>query len=137
MEGRGKKSAASLEVVRHTAVTAIQRPSPTANLTSEQAEIWQRVVDSMPAEWFKPETYELLECYCRHAVSSLRIGNLIESMLSGDSEFCVSDYDKLLKMQERESRALFAGATKMRLTQQTDFSHKKKRNQPVVKKPWQ
>ena len=54
-----------------------------------------------------------------------------------DDEFKVGDYDLLLKMQEREGRALSSLATRMRMTQQTQYDKSKKRGSGAVKKPWE
>ena len=46
---------------------------------------------------------------------------MIESLINGETESdnFLCDYDRLLKMQEREGRAMSALATRMRLTQQS------------------
>lgn len=50
--------------------------------------------------------------------------------------FDIEEYDRLLKMQEREGRAMSSLATRMRITQQTTYDKSKKK--PVTgKKPWE
>jgi len=89
----------------------------------------------MPADWFGAETYPLLVQYCRHVVSSDRVAQLIAAAEAGD-QFDVREYDQLLKMQEREGRAMSALATRMRLTQQTTYD-KSKRKPSAAKRPWE
>jgi hypothetical protein len=138
MGQRGKKSAASLAVVKQGGITAVVRPEPSDSLTNEQAHEWRSVVNRMPADWFPRETHGMLEAYCRHVVSSRRVADLIESLLTGDLESVdwVGDYDRLLRMQEREGRGMSALATRMRMSQQGQYNHKKKPGS-TVKKPWQ
>ena len=51
--------------------------------------------------------------------------------------FTLERYDFLLRMQEREGRALSSLATHMRLTQQAMFDEKKRKPQTSGKKPWE
>jgi len=134
MEKRGRKSAASLEVVH--GVSAVRRPAPPVELTDEQAAEWTAIVERMPADWFPRETHPMLAQYCLHAVSQRKISALIESLLARD-EFEVDEYDKLLKMQEREGRAMSSLATRMRISQQAQYNKDKKRGGGTVKRPWE
>lgn len=138
MGQRGKQSAASLAVLKPSGVTAIERPKAPDNLTIEQAHEWRCIVNRMPADWFPRETHGLLSSYCRHVVSSQMIAGLIEDLLRGDrqSENWLDDYEKLLKMQDRETRGLSALATRMRTSQQGTYNQNKKTGSNV-KKPWE
>jgi hypothetical protein len=119
-------------------VTVSPRPDPPRELTAEQADEWRAVVDRLPADWFPRETHGLLVQYCRHVVAARRVAQLIESLeTSSDSEFDVGRYDELLKMQEREGRALSSLATRMRLTQQTTYDKQKKKGSVGTKRPWE
>ena len=53
-----------------------------------------------------------------------------------DFDLDIVSLDRLLKMQERESRAIATLATKMRLSQQSTYD-KSKRKPLMGKKPWQ
>jgi hypothetical protein len=134
MEKRGRKSAASLEVVH--GVSAVRRPAPPVELTDEQAAEWTAIVERMPADWFPRETHPMLSQYCLHAVSQRKVSTLIENLLAQD-EFSVDDYDKLLKMQEREGRAMSSLATRMRISQQAQYNKDKKKGGGTVKRPWE
>ena len=116
-----------------TRITAIERPDPPADLTPEQAHEWQSVVNRMPADWFPRETHALLVQFCRHVVSARRIAELIENLFSSD--FNLETFNKLLIMQERESRIIFSLATKMRTSQQARFGRRKKTG-PLIPPPW-
>lgn len=139
MKQRGRKSGASLTVVAASAVEAIERPQPPPYLTDEQRIEWVRVVNDMAAEWFSDSTEAILAQYCRHAVSANRIATMIEGLDDMEDPLLAAQaFDKLLGMQERESRILVSLATKMRLTQQSTYSdQKQKRGGGSGKKLWE
>jgi hypothetical protein len=133
MGTRGRTSAAALSVVTGP-VETISRPDPPDDLTDDQSAEWRAVVARMPADWFPRETHGMLAQYCRHVVSARRVAKLLAAA-EQSSDFGVNGYDQLLKMQEREGRALSSLATRMRLSQQTTYDKSKKK--PVQsKKPW-
>jgi hypothetical protein len=80
----------------------------------------------------------MLEQYCRYVVSARRVGEMIESLLSGDMDSgnWIADYNQLLIMQEREGRAMSSLATRMRLSQQSKYTKNKSKGGPLTKKPW-
>ena len=133
MGNRGRVSGAALSIV--PSVVSLPRPKPPTELSPEQAEEWRAVVDRMPAEWFPRETYGLLAQFCRHVVSGRRVAQLIDAMDQGGEDFDLMRYDQLLKMQEREGRALSSLATRMRISQHSQYD-KKKAKGSTVKKPW-
>lgn len=134
MTQRGRKSAASLSV-NVASIETIPRPDAPYDLTDEQAEEWWAVVNRMPAEWFPRETHGLLAQYCRHVVAARRVAQLVGAC-EAERDLDIARYDTLLKMQEREGRALSSLATRMRLSQQTTFDKEKKKPNQVTK-PWQ
>lgn len=135
MGTRGRKAQQPLNVV------SIPRAGPPAELTKEQAEVWEQVVGSLPADWFTKGTYPLLVEYCRHVISARRVQQLIERAEQGDTDddgdryLDVEEYDRLLKMAERESRIIASLAVKMRVSQSTQYDEKKKRG-GAKKPPW-
>lgn len=135
MESRGRKSAADLAVVTADGLAAIRRPDPPSELTDEQAHEWRSVVNRLPAEWFPRETHGMLAQYCRHVVAARRVAQLIADLESNEN-FSVEDYDRLLKMQEREGRAISSLATRMRISQQSTLDREKKKPLKPAKKPW-
>nr|CAD6417822.1 hypothetical protein REQ54_01755 [Rhizobium sp. Q54] len=135
MGTRGPRSAASLEITAKTLETVERQKAP-HELTDEETEVWFHVVNSWPADWFTPATVPLLAQYCRHVIQARRIAELIERA-TGDPELSVSDYDRLLKIQERESRAIASLATKMRISQQATTNHRGNQKNPTTRKPWE
>jgi hypothetical protein len=136
MAARGRKSASSLMVAQAAPVHAIQRPDPPDELTEEQARVWYAVTESLPAEWFGRETHDILAQYCRHVVAARRVAQLIAQLELAEA-FDIGEYDTLLKMQEREGRALSSLATRMRLTQQTTYDKSKAKGRSATRKPWE
>ena len=138
MGQRGKKSAASLSVVKPSSITAVARPDAPHDLAEDEAQVWLSVVNRMPADWFPTETHGLLDAYCRHAASVKHISELVDDLRNGkhQSEQWLQDYNKLMTMRERESRAMSALATRMRISQQAQYNHKKTTGSSV-KKPWE
>lgn len=126
MEGRGRKSTAALSVVRASPVEAYQRPQPPADLTDEQADEWVAIINRLPADWINRETEPLLAQYCRHIAASRRVAALVQQA-EADKDCDLRDYDRLLKMQEREGRAMTSLATKMRISQQATYDKSKKK----------
>lgn len=133
MAKRGRVSAAALAIAGPAGL--IERPKVPHDLNDEEAEVWFSVVNRMPADWFGSETYPLLSQYCRHVIQSRRVAELIEQLTGG--KFEIVDYDRLLKMQERESRAIAALAGKMRISQSTTYDKSKKKGPVISLKPWE
>ena len=141
MGTRGRISAASLEVAAAKPLETVQRPDAPYDLTDEQSEEWWAVVNRLPADWFPRETHGLLAQYCRHVVAARRVAQLVRAAESevdegGQAVLDLNRYDQLLKMQEREGRALSSLATRLRITQQATISEKTKKPSQA-KRPWE
>ena len=134
MKTRGRTSAAALEVAGLASVESVQRPDAPYELTDEQSAEWWAVVNRLPADWFPRETHGLLAQYCRHVVAARRVAQLVAAEEAGDLD--LDRYDQLLKMQEREGRALSSLATRLRITQQATVD-KRTQKPSQIKKPWQ
>ena len=150
MGTRGRTSAAELSVISGSGIETIRRPDPPIELTEDEGDVWRSVVNRLPADWFPAETLPLLAQYSRHAIAAKRVAGMIEQL---DKEIAqaITDgakageavlgsakmLDRLYKMQERESRCLSSLATKMRISQQTQYDKSKKRGGVGPKKPWE
>ena len=116
-----RPSAASLSIVPKID----GRPGAPTDLTEAQAEVWDRTVGNESADTFKTAALQqLLKEYCRHVASAHRLAGMIEAMeaqpaMSADD---LSDYDKLLRMRNNETRAIGDKATKLRLTNQARYT---------------
>ena len=136
MGTRGRISTASLSVVGVGGVEIERRPPPPSELTHEQAVEWRAVVNRLPATWFPAETHGMLAAYCRHVVAARRVAELVKAV-EADEEFDIAAYDRALKMQEREGRAISSLATRMRMSQHSTYSDRKTKPNAVGKKPWE
>lgn len=136
MTKRGRKSAASLEVATiGSSVETISRPDAPYDLTDEQSAEWWAVVNRMPADWFPRETHGMLSQYCRHVVAARRVAQLIAKAEKAKA-LDLGEYDQLLKMQEREGRAISSLATRMRISQQATVRAEQARKPTQVDAPW-
>jgi hypothetical protein len=136
-----RKSAASLSVV---AGTIDGRPSPPADLTKFQTEVWRRVVASEAASFFATAALQgLLKEYCRHVEAADTLAKLIDgtSPATLGSADVMSHYGELLKLRDRETRALADKATKLRLTNQSRYTPQAagtaSRHASTGRKPWE
>lgn len=136
MTSKPPKDAPGDNVVPLGRVTCIVRPEPPRDLPAEAAAEWRQIVDSLPADWFSGAQTPLLAQYCRHVAAARRVAQLIKKELADAGGPYLSTLDKLLRMQERESRAISSLATRMRLTQQSTFSHRKRKPHQSQSKPW-
>lgn len=135
MRQRGRKSAASLTVVSTSSLEVVKRPEPPEELTDEQAHEWRAIVNRLPAEWFPRETHGILAQYCRHLVAARMVAQLVERVQESET-LDLDEYDKVLKLQEREGRALSSLATRMRLTQQATYTDKTPKGKGGIRRPW-
>lgn len=135
MATRGRKSAASMEIATVSTVETVMRPDAPYDLTDEQSTEWWAVVNRMPADWFPRETHGMLAQYCRHVVAARRVAQLI-AKAEKQKALDVEEYDRLLKMQEREGRAISSLATRMRISQQATVRAESARKPNQVEKPW-
>jgi chaperone required for assembly of F1-ATPase len=136
MTKRGRKSAASLTIAVNSVVETIQRPDAPYDLTDEQSTEWWAVVNRMPADWFPRETHGMLAQYCRHVVAARRVAQLVAKAEKATA-LDIGEYDQLLKMQEREGRAISSLATRMRISQQATVRAEQARKPNQVEKPWE
>ena len=112
-----RKSNAAIET-ESLRLVRVARSKPPVHLSGPQAEVWLRVVETKPADWFRPDTFPLLEAYCHHAVTAKAIDEKIRLEGAGME---TDEMDRLLKMRARESRVLMALGRSMRLTQQSQL----------------
>lgn len=120
-----RKSAASLSVI---AGSIDRRPEPPSDLTAVEAEVWERTVAHEAADVFGTAALQqMLKDYCRHVVAAERLGKVIEGHMAGDpgeEAISLKELDCLLKMRDRETKAIADKATKLRLTNQSRYTPK-------------
>lgn len=131
MGARGPRSAEDLKV---SEITVAERYEPAIGLTDEQKFEWLKIVNANDADRFGPEMLPLLESYCRHRVALRHVGELVKEAESGE-EIDIREYDKLLKMQERESRALASLAVRLGFAHHTAKGDAARK--PNIPKPWE
>jgi len=135
---RGPKSAADMSVVPVSGA----RIAPPDYLTDGQAEIWRSIVDSLPANFFRPGDIPLLAAYCcadsfyRQAVAEMTSGGLVK-MDDRGKEY-VNPAHSILTSQ---ASAMAQMAVKLRLCPSARYSEKqastKTESAGVSRKPWE
>lgn len=141
MAKRGRQSAASI-VSRGVALPSENRLKAPLHLSDAEIGVWAELVNDQPASAFTATHSPVIEMYCRHVVNA-RI--LADELLNFDRSWLADDeglkrYDKLLAMNERESRAASSLATRLRITRQAIDQQTVARslnNQTREKKPWE
>lgn len=137
----GRKSTAALSVVAGTEIDG--RPRAPADLTEFQREVWERTVANEAADVFRTAALQqLLKEYCRHVQSADRLARMIEAterqdVLSADD---LEDLERMLRMRDKETKALADKATKLRLTNQSRYTPGAAgtaSKKATERKPWQ
>ena len=135
MGARGKKSASELTACAAGPKSRRQPPQPPQQLCDEGKRAWLSVVNALPPDWFGSETHRLLVQYCNHCAASAQLQEFIQRY-PGNSEFQLDEFDRLLKMQEREGRAMSSLATRLRITKQAT-THKDTSKPSKGRRPWE
>lgn len=140
MGQRGRTSTAALSVVAGTDIDG--RPKPPSDLTEFQRKVWERTVANEAADVFGTAALQqLLKEYCRHVETADRLSKQVDRATDEGSNLSYQDIDCLLRMRDRETKALADKATKLRLTNQSRYTPgaagtaAKKAGE--AKKPWQ
>ena len=122
MKQAGRKSAAGLAVVAPFPDRLAQPPD---DLTAEQAAIWAQIVATKPADWWDAGSLPLLAAYCRAAVESVRVGEMVEAtsrrLMDADGQDQLGVYKELRKIQAALSSEMTGLGRQMRLTQQAKY----------------
>jgi hypothetical protein len=89
-----------------------KRAEPPESLTDEAKTEWRRIVNELPAGHFNESQLPMLKQYVRHQVEASHISRMIQ-IVTDDEEIDLQHYDRLLKMQERESRIMASLAVRL------------------------
>jgi hypothetical protein len=101
-----------------------RRAVPPVHLNATAKKLWKAIVDDSPSGWFTVAQEPLLAAFCSHASTAEFISKLIEKEQPIDvlaDRDKLRRYTRLLGMRARETAAMSALATKMRLTQQAQI----------------
>ena len=147
MRKPGRKSSAELATAPVEIDCARQRPPPPEELTKDQAELWRKVVASLPGGWIHAEHFPILCDYVRHAIRARDLAARVDStdvskvgLLGGPG---MDSYIKLRSAAESEGRAMLAAARTLRLTHQSQLraetaaTRQSNAIPPEFGKPWE
>ena len=136
MGARGRKSMAELMVPAALA-EVIRRPEAPDDITVEQSEEWQAIVNTMPADHFMRGNYPLLAQLCRHIISARRLAQLIDRT-AAQTDLDRKEFGALLQLQAAESTMITRLLRAMRLTQQSVMrAETTKHPKALGKAPWE
>jgi hypothetical protein len=79
MAQRGRRSAAALTLVTGP-VESIPRQRAPAELTPEEAKVWDAIVAGEPADWFSASTRPIRAQYCRHIIAARHTAELLQAL---------------------------------------------------------
>jgi hypothetical protein len=125
-----------MSVAKHAAIEVMERPKAPHDLTDEEVEVWSAVTQSQAADWFDPANLPILTQYCRHVVRARHVAEMIERSMGAQEALALEDYDRLLKMQQRESAAISMLATKMRIVQTSTINQRGNKKPSTQNEPW-
>lgn len=136
----GRKSTAALSVVAGTAIDG--RPKAPSALTDFQKAVWERTVANEAADTFRTAALQqLLTEYCRHVETADRLAKQVDRATGEGSNLSLQEIDTLLRMRDRETKALADKATKLRLTNQSRYTPgaagTAAKKATTERKPWQ
>lgn len=122
---RGRKSTAALSVV----ALSKARVQPPAHLTEAQAAEWRSIVDSLPADYFRPGDIPLLAAYCvastfyKRAAADMETRGMIVEVIGkgGFPHDAVNPSHQILTSQ---ASAMAQMAVKLRLCPSARYSEK-------------
>lgn len=134
MEGRGRKSAASLTVLHGE---RLERLPPPTDLSESERGLFLQVQDTKPADWWTADNLPLLVEYVRALTMCNLLAERLHKAMADAAD--VGEIKVLLDMRDKESRRATSLATKMRLSQQSTYTDKSAdtaRRKAGGKRPW-
>lgn len=111
-------------------------------LSKAQSDVWAQTVAAKPADWFGRESAPMLAMYCRAVASAEHLARIVDKFerrkrLDSDG---MHAYGIALASMEKQSKLVISLSTKMRLTQQSQYTPKAagtaSRRAGAAKKPW-
>lgn len=115
-------------------------PTPPAELTEDQAEIWDRLFSAVEDDWITPSQLDLVVSLVRHIDAGNRYSSLHDRMMQSIGDMIpdtetVKSIDRLAKCREREVRSATSIMTKLRITNQSIRSSKSP-SPTKIANPW-
>jgi hypothetical protein len=131
MRQRGRKSSASLSIVRAVAIDSRQRPEPPKRLSREERQVWREVTGALRPDWFYGAEH-LLEIYVRALVHERFLAELVKAADPNGSRFV-----KLVRLKRTEAALVANLATKLRLTPRSTFDRYTPKLVSRGPRPWE
>jgi hypothetical protein len=114
-------------------------------MPEDQAQVWRDVVGAMPPGWFGPQNRDVLSDCCRYACSTRVMGQqVMRAMRAVEASMTdknLRTLNRLSVVSCRETMAMLAAATKLRLTPQGNVrkatAEAAIRNTVKTPRPWE
>lgn len=119
----GKKSAAALNSV--PAISSNSRPEPPDGLSKREIELWQEIVKSLPADWFRASDLPLLASYCQAAAQNEQAAKELAASSLVLKNGKILYRNPLIAIQHAAALRMGALASKMRLCQSARYDKNK------------
>jgi hypothetical protein len=91
-------------------------------LNAEERAEWVKFTTRLPADWFPPETWPMLAQLCRHICQARWFGQTLQEvragLLSPTDDDQLDRIERLIRMHDREGKAIVALMVKLRITSQ-------------------
>lgn len=132
---RGRKSAATLTAIA-AHMRTITRLAPPDDLTPSEWKVWTDTVNSKPPEWFGPEHETMLRAYVESVSMMRELRRTLKTVRVKDIDM----FRHVNSQLQAETKLVLTLATKMRLTQQSQYDEKTaKTNSKSARqsKPWE
>jgi hypothetical protein len=98
------------------------QPVALEELNKEETDEWNKFTSRMPQDWFPPETWPMLAQLCRHIVQARWFGQTLQEVRAGLLDPTDDDQldriERLIRMHDREGKAIVAIMVKLRITSQ-------------------
>lgn len=137
MGARGRKSLAGLAVV---VPMSDDRLSPPPHLSADQAAEWRAIVDSLPADYFRPGDVPLLAAYCVAATFYKRAAAEMDArgmtLMDDKGREYVNPHHQILTSQ---ASAMAQMAVKLRLCPSARYTEKSAATKAATaggRRPW-
>jgi hypothetical protein len=114
-----RKSATELALNAVIPLRIGKYPETPTDMPTRQQELWRSIVASKPADWFDAATLPILRALVGHIETLEQVETMFAAPMSLSN---LEALDKLSRLRDRESKAMAALSTKLRLTIQSRYT---------------
>ena len=98
------------------------QPEPLSELNEEERKEWRNFTSRLPQDWFPAEVWPMLAQLCRHICQARWFGETLQEVRAGildpTDDDALDRIERLIRMHDREGKAIVALMVKLRITSQ-------------------